>query len=64
MNTLRNLLITLGVGSVAIMIFIMSFAYTYFDIPFIAGLTVVGLVMAITFLFTTIKKRGYLVIES
>ena len=64
MTPLRKLLFTLASGAVAFMIFIMTFAYTYFDIPYVAGLTVVGLVAAITFLFVTIKKSGYLVVKS
>jgi len=64
MTPLRKLLFTLASGAVAFMIFIMAFAYTYFDIPYLAGLTVVGLVASISFLFVTIKRTGYLVVES
>ena len=53
---IREMLLLVAGGAVVFMIFLMGFVYVLYDIPFIAGLTVVGLVGAISFLFVALNK--------
>lgn len=60
---IREFAVTLATGMIAIMLFIMSFAYVMLDIPFIFMLIVLGLVAAVVFLLVALKRGDVVFIE-
>lgn len=60
---IREVAVTVAIGMAAILLFILSFLYVWFDIPFIVAVAFMAFIWTVAFLFYLLKRKGYLVIE-